>query len=57
VVVEAPIVSVRGQGEADQWEVVAKQPNRDTAGKRIFPLGYNFDYDNIEVNILGVGQS
>ncbi|MEK4032219.1 hypothetical protein WOC76_23235 [Methylocystis sp. IM3] len=52
VVVEAPIVSVRGQSEADLWEVVAKQPNRDAAGKQIFPLGYNFDYDNVEVNIL-----
>ncbi|SDK00318.1 hypothetical protein SAMN05216338_107917 [Bradyrhizobium sp. Rc2d] len=57
VVIEAPIVSVRGQGQAGQWEVVAKQSNRDAAGKQIFPIGYNFDYDNTEVNIVGVGHS
>jgi hypothetical protein len=50
--VEASIVSARGQGEPDQWEVVAKLSNRNASGKSIFPVGYIFDYDNIEVSIF-----
>ena len=55
VVIEAPIVAARGQGEDDQWEVIVKQPNLDAAGQSILPLGYSFDYDNTEVNIFGAG--
>lgn len=56
LVIEAPIVAARGQGEDDQWEVIAKRSNIDAVGKSIFPLGYNFDYDNTEVAILGAGE-
>jgi hypothetical protein len=57
VTVEAEIVSVRGAGEDDQWEVIAKRKNTDNAGKGpLFPLGYTFDYDNTEVAIFGAGE-
>lgn len=55
--IEAEIVAVRGEGEDDQWEVIAKRKNTDNAGKGpLFPLGYNFDYDNTEVNIFAAGE-
>jgi len=57
VTIEAEIVAVRGEGEDDQWEVIAKRKNTDNAGKGpLFPLGYTFDYDNTEVNILGADE-
>lgn len=57
VTVEAEIVSVRGAGEDDQWEVIAKRKNTDNAGKGpLFPLGYTFDYDNTEVAIFGANE-
>ena len=57
VKIEAEIVSVRGAGEDDQWEVIAKRQNTDNAGKGpLFPLGYTFDYDNTKVAIFGAGE-
>lgn len=57
VTIEAEIVAVRGAGEDDQWEVIAKRKNTDNAGKGpLFPLGYTFDYDNTEVAIFGAGE-
>jgi hypothetical protein len=57
VTIEAEVVAVRGEGEDDQWEVIAKRKNTDNAGKGpLFPLGYNFDYDNTEVAIFGAGE-
>ena len=56
VTLEAPVVSARGQRDNDHWEVIAKRSNLDADGKTIFPLGYNFDYDNTEVNIFGAGE-
>lgn len=57
VTIEAEIVSVRGAGEDNQWEVIAKRQNTDNAGKGpLFPLGYTFDYDNTEVAIFGAGE-
>lgn len=57
VTIEAEIVSVRGAGEDDQWEVIAKRQNTDNAGKGpLFPLGYTFDYDNTEVAIFGANE-
>jgi hypothetical protein len=56
VTIEAEVVAARGQGEDDQWEVIAKCSNVDAAGKNIFPLGYCFDYDDTEVAIFGPGE-
>lgn len=57
VTIEAEIVAVRGEGEDDRWEVIAKRKNTDNAGKGpLFPVGYNFDYDNTEVNIFAAGE-
>jgi hypothetical protein len=56
VTIEAEVVAARGQGEDDQWEVIAKRSNLDGSGKTIFPLGYYFDYDDTEVNIFGAGE-
>jgi hypothetical protein len=56
VTIEAEVVAARGQGEDDQWEVIAKRSNLDATGKIIFPLGYHFDYDNTEVAIFGPGE-
>ncbi len=56
--VEAKIVAARIQGEDDQWEVIAKRPNTDNAGKGgpLFPLGYSFDYDDTEVSVFGPNE-
>ncbi len=57
VTFEAVIVAARGAGEDDQWEVIAKSPNTDNAGKGpLFSLGYTFDYDNTEVSIFGANE-
>ncbi|GEO02918.1 hypothetical protein AAE02nite_05820 [Adhaeribacter aerolatus] len=57
VKIDAEIVAVRSEGEDDQWEVIAKHKNTDKAGKGpLFPLGYNFDYDNMQVFILAAGE-
>jgi hypothetical protein len=56
VTIEAEVVAARGQGEDDQWEVIAKRSNLDETGKIIFPLGYHFDYDDTEVAIFGPGE-
>jgi len=57
VTIEAEIVAVRGAGEDNQWEVIAKRANRDNAGNGpLFPLGYSFDYDNTFVAIFGAGE-
>lgn len=57
VFVLAEIVAVRGAGEDDQWEVIAKCKNVDNAGKGpLFPLGYTFDYDNTTVTIFGLNE-
>ena len=45
------VVAVRGQGEDDHWEVIAKCSNLDGAGNPIYPLGYHFDYDDTTVVI------
>lgn len=57
VTLEAPVVSARGQRDNDHWEVIAKCSNLDADGKIIFPLGYNFDYDNTDVDILGADEN
>jgi hypothetical protein len=49
--VNGSVVSARGMQEDDQWEVILKCNNLDGAGKPIFPLGYQFDYDNTTVSI------
>lgn len=57
VTIEAEIVAVRGSGEDNQWEVIAKRANQDNSGKGpLFPLGYSFDYDNTLVAIFGAGE-
>jgi hypothetical protein len=38
VTIEAEVVAARGQGEDDQWEVIAKRSNLDSEGKNIFRL-------------------
>ena len=43
--IDATIVSARGQGDDDEWEVIGKASNIDATGKRILPLGYHFDND------------
>jgi biotin carboxyl carrier protein len=51
-VVSGDVVSARGQGGGDQWELVVEIGNLDnTTGKKIFPLGYCFDNDITTVTI------
>ena len=40
---------MRGQREDQQWEVILQCSNLDSSGKPIFPLGYNFDFDDTTV--------
>jgi len=44
------VVAVRSQGQEDQWAVVVQSDNL-AAGRHIFPLGYQFDYDDTTVTI------
>jgi biotin carboxyl carrier protein len=41
------IVAARGQGQENQWSVVMQCDNPDL----LYPLGYNFDYDDTVVTI------
>jgi hypothetical protein len=43
------VVAVRGHGREDQWTVIVQCHNVDSVGDHIFPLGYNFDYDDTTV--------
>jgi hypothetical protein len=45
----ATVVAVRGADADDRWEIVARSDNLDNNGNPIFPLGYQFDYDNTTV--------
>ena len=57
VTIEAEIVAVRGGGEDDEWEVIAKRQNTDNLGAGpLFPLGYTFDYDNTGIAVFGAGE-
>jgi hypothetical protein len=45
------VVSVRGHdSEDEQWDVLVLCPNRQ-AGNPIFPINYNFDFDDTDVTI------
>jgi HlyD family secretion protein len=46
------VVAVRGAGDDDLWDVVVQCANPlDASGNPVFPIGYNFDYDNTTVTI------
>jgi hypothetical protein len=46
------VVSARGHRDDDKWDLIVKCKNPlDMSGNPIFPLGYNFDYDNTTVAI------
>lgn len=56
--VPGSVVAVRGQREDDQWLVIAQCDNQASGSgggggpsPTIFPLGYQFDYDNTTVSI------
>ena len=53
---KAVIVSARCQRDNDHWEVVAKCANLDGAGDTILPLGYSFDFDTTDVQVLAAGE-
>lgn len=44
-------VAARGQRDDDQWELIVQVKNLDSGGKPVFPLGYEFDYDDTSVSI------
>jgi hypothetical protein len=56
VSIKAPVVDARGQSDNENWEIIAKCSNLDDAGNTIFPLGYNFDYDNTGASILEANE-
>jgi biotin carboxyl carrier protein len=46
------VVAVRGRSDDDEWDLVVQCANPlDGSGNPIFPIGYNFDYDNTTVSI------
>jgi|SRR5579871_5465347 len=45
------VVSVRGNRDDDTWDLVVKCSNLDPLKKPIFPLGYQFDFDDTTVTI------
>jgi hypothetical protein len=46
------VVSVRGHdSEDEEWDVLVLCPNRDAHGKPIFPINYNFDFDDTDLDI------
>jgi hypothetical protein len=50
-VVTGQVVAVRGQHDADQWELIVRCSNLDGVGNPVLPLGYTFDYDHTTVLI------
>ena len=50
--VSGSVVAVRGHdSEDEQWEVLILCNNR-AAGKPIFPINYNFDFDDTTIDIV-----
>jgi hypothetical protein len=50
--VTGKVVSVRGHdSEDEEWNVLVRCGNRDAGGNAIFPINYNFDYDDTTVDI------
>jgi hypothetical protein len=46
------VVSVRGHdSEEEQWDLLIQCPNRDVHGNPIFPINYNFDFDDTDIVI------
>jgi biotin carboxyl carrier protein len=45
------VVAIRGECQDNQWEVIVKCNNLDSASNPILPLGYHFDYDDTTITI------
>jgi hypothetical protein len=46
------VVSVRGHdAEDEQWDLLVLASNRDSHGNPLFPINYNFDYDDTMIDI------
>jgi hypothetical protein len=45
------VVSARGHGSDDTWDLVVKCYNLGPSGHAILPLGYHFDYDDTQFTI------
>jgi multidrug resistance efflux pump len=46
------VVSVRGHDSEDElWDVLILCKNRDSDGKAILPINYNFDFDDTQIQI------
>jgi hypothetical protein len=46
------VVSVRGHdSEDEEWDVLVLCPNRDVHGNPLFPINYNFDFDDTDIDI------
>lgn len=52
VTTSGKVVSVRGHDSADErWDLLMLCPNRDTHGNPLFPVNYNFEYDDTTIDI------
>jgi len=49
--VTGKVVALRGRQDDEQWDVIVQCNNLDGSGNPIFPLGYQFDYDDTTVSI------
>jgi multidrug resistance efflux pump len=51
--VSGQVTAVRGHDSEDElWDVIIRCGNRDDAGVPIFPINYNFDFDDTHVDVV-----
>jgi len=47
------VAAVRGHDSEDElWDVLVLCSNRDPAGLPVFPINYNFDFDNTSIEVI-----
>jgi hypothetical protein len=52
VTIKGAVVAIRGHDSDDEeWDVIIRCPNLDAANNPIFPLNYNFDFDDTTIDI------
>jgi multidrug efflux pump subunit AcrA (membrane-fusion protein) len=50
--ISGQVAAVRGHDSEDElWDVIVRCNNRDDTGASIFPINYNFDFDNTHVDV------
>jgi hypothetical protein len=52
VTIKGAVVAIRGHdSEDEEWDAIIRCPNLDASNNPIFPINYNFDFDDTTVDI------